>query len=95
MITIKLCGGLGNQLFQYAYGYQMAQKIGTGIVLDLSWYDLQSARKPRILDFNISYDSIKHVWSENKAIGLINKPTINRSFRVLGLGTINIGGYHI
>ncbi len=37
MITIKLMGGMGNQMFQYALGRQLALKHQTDLVLDLSF----------------------------------------------------------
>lgn len=38
MIIIKLKGGLGNQMFQYACGRHLAQKHGDVLRLDLEWY---------------------------------------------------------
>jgi hypothetical protein len=38
VIIVKLQGGLGNQMFQYAAGKSLAQKKSTLIVLDLEWY---------------------------------------------------------
>lgn len=38
MIITRLLGGLGNQLFQYAAGLALAEKHGTALKLDLSWY---------------------------------------------------------
>jgi hypothetical protein len=38
MILIKLTGGLGNQLFQYAYGKALSLKKKERLVLDTSWY---------------------------------------------------------
>jgi len=38
MIVIRLCGGLGNQLFQYAAGRSLAARMQTKLVLDLDWY---------------------------------------------------------
>jgi len=38
MIVVRLEGGLGNQLFQYAYGMQLAQRHRSELVLDLSSY---------------------------------------------------------
>lgn len=34
MIVIRLKGGLGNQMFQYAFGMQVANKLGTEMLLD-------------------------------------------------------------
>jgi len=39
MIIIKIVGGLGNQLFQYAYGLALAKRNNTDLYLDLSWYE--------------------------------------------------------
>ena len=37
-ITIHLVGGLGNQMFQYAFGTALAQHYQTNLLLDDSWY---------------------------------------------------------
>ena len=37
-ITMSLMGGLGNQLFQLATGLEVAQRAGTTLALDLSWF---------------------------------------------------------
>lgn len=39
MIVVRLCGGLGNQLFQYAVGRRLAVARGAELVLDLGWYE--------------------------------------------------------
>ena len=41
MIIIKLQGGLGNQLFQWAFGYSLFKKFGMDLSFDLSWYDTE------------------------------------------------------
>lgn len=38
MITVKLQGGLGNQLFQYAAALALAHHQGTGVAFDLSFF---------------------------------------------------------
>lgn len=37
-ITMSLMGGLGNQLFQFATGLQIARLAGTQLVLDIAWF---------------------------------------------------------
>ncbi len=44
MICIKLTGGLGNQLFQYAFSIALSVKFQTNLCFDLSFYDDQIAR---------------------------------------------------
>jgi hypothetical protein len=39
MILVRVEGGLGNQLFQYAFGRQLASHHKTELVLDLSSYE--------------------------------------------------------
>lgn len=41
MIIVKMWGGLGNQLFQYAFGIAMAKKSNTSVCFDMSFYDKQ------------------------------------------------------
>lgn len=38
MIVVRLCGGLGNQMFQYAAGRGLALARDEPLVLDLDWY---------------------------------------------------------
>jgi hypothetical protein len=42
MITVKLKGGLGNQLFQYAFGRAVSLKLETPLMLDISMFENQS-----------------------------------------------------
>jgi hypothetical protein len=41
MITIRLKGGLGNQMFQYAAGRALALENRTGLRLDVSYFDFK------------------------------------------------------
>lgn len=38
MIIIKLMGGLGNQMFQYAFGYTQAKRLNTDLFADLRFF---------------------------------------------------------
>jgi Glycosyl transferase family 11 len=38
VIVVEIKGGLGNQLFQYAYGRALAQRDGNYLVLSRKWY---------------------------------------------------------
>lgn len=46
-------GGLGNQLFQYAYAYSIAKKYNENLCLDLSSY--KQNKKPSIYKLDIKY----------------------------------------
>lgn len=54
MIIVRLCGGLGNQLFQYAVGKQLAVMNNLPLKLDVSWVELPDVRKYRLQFYNIS-----------------------------------------
>ena len=53
MITVKLMGGIGNQMFQYAAGRALALKNRTELTLDLSWFDDMTGCTPRIYELNV------------------------------------------
>lgn len=38
-VTVTLCGGLGNQLFQYATARAVAIRCNSPLIIDLSWFD--------------------------------------------------------
>lgn len=66
MITTKLSGGLGNQMFQYATGYVTAQKKNEELILDISNYNNHSKRDTLrqfelLKFFNISYTKTIHI----------------------------------
>ena len=45
MIIVKLMGGLGNQLFQYAFGLMLANRFKQKIYLDILWFGYYADRK--------------------------------------------------
>lgn len=53
MILVKITGGVGNQLFQYATGYALAKKLDCELVLDTSFYPTQTLRKYELDKFNV------------------------------------------
>ena len=56
MILVELSGGIGNQMFQYAFAYVLAHKNNTNIKLEVSFFDLPKAisgHTPRNFELNI------------------------------------------
>jgi hypothetical protein len=48
-IAIKVFGGLGNQLFQYATARQLGLRLGRPVSADLTWFrDIQEGVTPRV-----------------------------------------------
>lgn len=78
MIAVKLMGGLGNQMFQYALGRSISDKNNSKLVLDLSFYndqsDVETPRQYELDSFVLNTPIIK------KQI-LDKKPRINLAFR--------------
>lgn len=58
MIIVKLQGGLGNQMFQYATARAVAERNKTDLGIDISWFDRYKnnlvSRKYVLHNFNIS-----------------------------------------
>ncbi len=53
MIIIKLVGGLGNQMFQYALGRHLALLNNTKLYLDITHYETDTLRKYELSCFDI------------------------------------------
>lgn len=56
MITVRLKGGLGNQLFQYALGRNLALKHKTTLTLDVSSFKKDALRKYALDPFLLSQE---------------------------------------
>jgi hypothetical protein len=54
VIVSRLAGGLGNQMFQYAFGRELAERHEAKLKLDLGFYSNEKLNKPvRTFDLNI------------------------------------------
>lgn len=51
MINVRIMGGLGNQLFQWACARNLQEKYGHFIKYDLGFYNNQNFRKPQLNEF--------------------------------------------
>ena len=59
MITIKIQGGLGNQLFQYAFGRSLSYDLNTKISFDLSYFDTEASKSSRHAIYALKLFNIK------------------------------------
>lgn len=55
MLIVKMQGGLGNQLFQYAFAKGLEHRTGKSVFFDTSEYDLNSFRKFQLDAFCTEY----------------------------------------
>lgn len=53
-ITVRLMGGLGNQLFQYASARALALRLELPLYLDERWYERVGDRSPELRHFSVS-----------------------------------------
>jgi glycosyl transferase family 11 len=53
MIIVRLQGGIGNQLFQYAAAYALARRFGCPLAMDLSIYKQEKVRRYALDRFDI------------------------------------------
>ena len=54
MIRVRLIGGLGNQLFQFAIGRAIAEDLGKNLIIDTSDFKTYKLWHPLILNFPLS-----------------------------------------
>ncbi|MDO4567062.1 MAG: alpha-1,2-fucosyltransferase [Oscillospiraceae bacterium] len=70
MLYAQLCGGLGNQMFQYACARALSERLGQELCLDFSFYNAtpSAEQDPRglfeLFSYNIKYDSLIFSWRE-------------------------------
>ncbi len=62
MIVVKIAGGLGNQMMQYATGRALSLQRNVPLYLDLGWYennrDLQFPRAFKLKSFNTKFKTV-------------------------------------
>lgn len=89
MITIRLMGGLGNQLFQYATAYAIAMQNSQELRLDTTFFPEQSLRGYKLGDLNIRYHSITSDFSS--LCRLYKNRYINKGLRKIKLFKLPLG----
>ena len=62
MIVLKMSGGLGNQMFQYAAALQLATRVSTEIKFDLSDYTFHPDRHFSLDVFGIQKLEYRQIW---------------------------------
>jgi hypothetical protein len=96
LIVIKIFGGLGNQMFQYAFGKALSRKLKTDLYLDLTWFEnntTSTIREFQLDLFNTDY-FIADVRTINSYKPLIYK-VLNIALIHLNLGTLQVPKYFI
>lgn len=65
-IIVKFNGGLGNQMFQYAFARAIEKKTGVKTVFDMSFFEKRYARPYELNIFNLNALFIEDFWLKLK-----------------------------
>ncbi len=82
MIIVKIYGGLGNQMFQYAAGKAVSMRLGTILKLDIIPFEQYSLREYRLSYFNV-YDEI----AKSFEVSTLSNKKLNRFERLIFMVT--------
>jgi hypothetical protein len=98
MVVVKLMGGMGNQLFQYATGRCLAIKKGTSLSLDLSWFPLQSLRSFELKHFALAAgrvpERIRRCFEPQTRVGKILQKLFRAGPRTLAYRKVLESHFH-
>lgn len=78
MIVMKIWGGLGNQLFQYAYGYALSRQYGEELYCDVDFFKKQYAyvgKRRFVLNF---FDNQIKVYQRSGLVKVLESFLVNR-----------------
>lgn len=90
MIITRLWGGLGNQMFQYAFGYVKAKEVGTELVLDTRFFTDEfihgthrfTKQKLNLFRFPIVYKQTINEHGELAMVCMLQAHRINQCLRI-------------
>lgn len=91
MVTIRIKGGLGNQLFQYASGYALAQRLNQPITLDYSFFSTQTLRGFKLGNFRLPEAITMTTDKQFPIVELLKGRCVNKAVRQLNRRVITCG----
>lgn len=90
MIVMKIHGGLGNQMFQYALGRHLALRLKTDLKLDTSFYQKERKREtPRDFQLDLFHTDLAFA-SEKEVNQLLGMSFLREPNRLLNRFGINV-----
>jgi hypothetical protein len=93
MITMRIKGGLGNQLFQYAAAYSLSKRLNQSFQFDPALTASMTARAYRLLELNVDIDTVVEKEMLPGKIGRIKNAYINKVCRIFNLSKHKCGDY--
>lgn len=91
MIVMKIHGGIGNQMFQYALGRYLAMRLKTDLKLDVSFYQKESKRyTPRTFQLDLFNTDLVFATEKDlsQILGLSFLKEPNRLLNRLGINIL-------
>lgn len=78
MVVIRFSGGLGNQMFQYAAGLAISDRLKTNLLCDIDWFKHQNHRAFELnYVFGLDVPLVSEVDKKN-IMGLARLPVVRR-----------------
>lgn len=85
MVTMRIKGGLGNQLFQYASAYAMSKRLNQPLQFDIAFTSNMTNREYRLSELNVETSSLVLEKNLPKKVTLLKNKYINKVCRILNL----------
>lgn len=88
MVIIRLKGGLGNQLFQYATAYAIAKENNDDLLIDDTFFEKQDLRQMKLNVLNIENKKKYPLEQKSIIVSCLNNKYLNKMFRILKIKKI-------
>lgn len=93
MVVMRIKGGLGNQLFQYASGYALAKRLNQKLAFDPSFTANMTARGYKLPLLRVNTDEVIYMEQLPKKVNRLKNLCINKACRMLNLPRHKCGKY--
>lgn len=84
MIIVRIKGGLGNQLFQYATGYAVAKEMNTELRVDTSFYPKQKLRGYKLPLLSLNKVENEKIIKRPLFVRILENRYVNKLLRIVG-----------
>lgn len=93
MVIMRIKGGLGNQLFQYASAYALARRLNQKLIFDPSFTVNMTARGYKLPLLQVNTDEVIYTEQLPKKVNCLKNLYVNKACRVLNLSKHKCGKY--
>lgn len=93
MITVRIKGGLGNQLFQYAVGYVLSTEAGERLCFDPAFTATMTARGYKLPLLRVQTAEEANAANFPTMVKALKNPYVNKACRVLKLDRHTCGDF--